>query len=77
MFIVMVDHYLPVFCGAIHAVLQPEEAVRLGRAAAPAAPSGQLFLGDNGIEAVCTSIGFPSGLLGNDTIIRYSFHRKD
>jgi hypothetical protein len=39
--------------------------------AAPAAPSGQLFLSDNGIEAVCTSIGFPSGLLDNDTIIRY------
>jgi hypothetical protein len=39
--------------------------------AAPVAPSGQLFLGDNGIETVCASIGFPVGLLDNDTIIRY------
>jgi hypothetical protein len=37
--------------------------------AAPAAPSGRLFLGDNGIEAVCARIGFPSGLLDNATII--------
>jgi hypothetical protein len=37
----------------------------------PAARSGQLFLSDDGIEAVCASIGFPSDLLDNDTIIRY------
>jgi hypothetical protein len=29
------------------------------------------FLGDSGIEAVCASVGFPAGLLNNDTIIQY------
>jgi hypothetical protein len=38
--------------------------------ATPAVPS-RLFLSDDGIEAVCASIGFPSGLLDNETIIRY------
>lgn len=29
------------------------------------------FLSDNGVEAVCASVGFPPGLLGNETIIGY------
>jgi hypothetical protein len=37
---------------------------------APAVPS-RLFLSDDGIEAVCASIGLPSGLLDNGTIVRY------
>ena len=39
--------------------------------AAPAAASERLFLGDNGVEAICAAIGFPSGLLDNATIIGY------
>jgi hypothetical protein len=34
-------------------------------------PFRKAFLGDEGIEAVCANIGFPSGLLDNNTIIRY------
>src|SRR6185437_6863106 len=38
----------------------------------PATPAaGPLLLADQGLEAVCASIGFPAGLLSNDTIIRY------
>ena len=37
--------------------------------AAPAATSGRLFLGDNGVEAVSAAVGFPSSLLDNGTII--------
>jgi hypothetical protein len=39
--------------------------------AAPATPAGPLLLADQGLEAVCASIGLPAGLLSNETVVKY------